>query len=83
MDTAIDLKAFLSEEGEKKVAQLSFEQGLKLLEALVTEVETGKLSLEHSVLSYERGVRLIGHLRQILSGAEQKIQKLQRPPEKS
>lgn len=54
-------------------SNLSFEQGMKLIEALVTKVESGTLSLADTMHAYERGASLIQRLREILSQAEEKI----------
>jgi exodeoxyribonuclease VII small subunit len=61
------------------VAELNFEDGLKLLEALVGAVESGSLPLERAVTSYEGGSKLVEHLRALLSGAEERIRVLQKP----
>lgn len=74
---APNLQAVLGPEGEKLLEGLAFEDGLKLLEELVSKVETGSLPLESAILSYERGVALVARLRELLSGAEQKIKLLQ------
>jgi exodeoxyribonuclease VII small subunit len=66
----------------EKIAAVPFEQGLALLEELVTSVESGSLPLDKSMLSYERGVALIDHLRKKLSGAEEKLRLLQKEPAK-
>ena len=77
----------LLEEGEatekltERIALLSFEQALALLEELVQGVESGGLSLDKSLLSYERGAILIEHLKGKLTGAEEKLRVLQ--PKKS
>ena len=76
MAESLSLKDLLADEGEKKVAEVSFEGGLKLLEELVGKVESGSLPLDKAILSYERGVSLITHLRGVLKGAEQKLQTL-------
>ena len=76
MAETLNLKDLLADEGEKKVPEVSFETGLKLLEELVGKVESGSLPLDKAVLSYERGVSLITHLRAVLKGAEQKLQTL-------
>ena len=55
---------------------ISFEDATKELEALVTSMESGKLSLEASIQAYERGAVLLAHCQAILVNAEQKIQLL-------
>ncbi len=46
------------------------------LEALVEQMESGNLSLEDSLKSFERGIRLIRDCQATLSRAEQKVQML-------
>jgi exodeoxyribonuclease VII small subunit len=55
---------------EKRVANLKFEEGMQLLEALISSVENGTLSLDKAIGSYERGVFLIKHLKGLLTAAE-------------
>ncbi len=56
---------------------LSFEDALAKLEAIVRDVEEGKIGLEDSIRRYEDGVKLLKRCRYILAQAEMKIQKLQ------
>lgn len=58
--------------------EISFENGLKLLEELVARVESGSLALDKAVSSYEKGVALVEHLKNHLSGAEEKLRVLQK-----
>ena len=51
----------------------SFEQALNELENIVKNLETGSLSLEDALSTFERGVNLTKHCQQALSAAEQKI----------
>lgn len=79
MKDQITLEVLLSEKEkdlEKRLGELSFEGGLKLLEELVTRVESGTLPLEQAILSYERGVSLVAKLRGLLAGAEEKLKVL-------
>ncbi len=55
---------------------LNFEQALGELEALVTAMESGEMSLEESLKSFEQGVRLTRDCQQALTEAEQKVQLL-------
>lgn len=59
------------------ISKLSFEEGLKNLEGIVSSVETGNAALEDVILAYERGVKLLEHLRNKLNGAEEKLKILQ------
>ena len=61
-----------------RLKDISFEDGLRLLEDLVEKVESGDLPLDKSIVSYEKGVALIEHLRKQLSGAEAKLKILQK-----
>lgn len=58
------------------VAELSFEQALDELDALVRGMESGELSLEQSIAAYRRGAELAQHCQQRLAAAEQEIAKL-------
>lgn len=78
MTKTLNLKEFLEEDGDKRLSGVSFEQGLKLLEELVAGVESGTLALDKAILSYEKGVALIAHLRGVLNGAERKLEILQK-----
>ncbi|HOW17608.1 MAG TPA: exodeoxyribonuclease VII small subunit [Phycisphaerae bacterium] len=57
--------------------ELTFEQALAKLEAIVQSIEQGKIGLQESIQQYEEGMKLIRKCRSILTEAEQKIQKLQ------
>ena len=79
MAKSLSLKDLLTDdEAGKKVGELSFEAGIKLLEELVEKVESGSLPLDKAVTSYEKGVALVSHLRGQLSGAEEKLKVLQK-----
>jgi exodeoxyribonuclease VII small subunit len=76
-EVAVTLEALLNGEvSEAQVGAMSFEQALKLLEEVVTSVESGSLPLDRAIGSYEHGTALIKHLRQLLSGAEEKLRVL-------
>ncbi len=52
----------------------SFEQGLKELEGIVKELETGDLALEKSLELFEKGVKLSEACRTQLQEAEAKVE---------
>ncbi|MFT6103069.1 MAG: exodeoxyribonuclease VII small subunit [Granulosicoccus sp.] len=52
---------------------LSFEDSIGELETLVTALENGELSLEESLDTFEKGIRLTKACQQQLTKAEQKI----------
>ncbi len=54
----------------------SFETSLNTLEQLIQKMESGNLSLEESLKSFEEGVKLTKICQQALSKAEQKVQLL-------
>lgn len=76
-ESVVTLEALMSGEvSEEQVNSLTFEQALKLLEEVVTSVESGNLPLDRAIGSYEHGSSLIKHLRKLLSGAEEKLRVL-------
>lgn len=52
---------------------LTFEQALEELEALVTHMEEGKLPLEASLAAYQRGAELIRFCESRLTDAQARI----------
>ena len=54
----------------------SFEESLKELEQIVTQLEEGDLALEESLKLFEDGVRLSRECRERLSTAERRIEVL-------
>ena len=79
MAKAITLKELLADDGaELDLSEVPFENGIKLLEELTEKVESGSLPLDRAILSYERGSRLMEHLRALVSGAEEKLRVLQK-----
>lgn len=56
------------------VDALTFEQAIGRLQEIVEKVETGQIGLEEAITQYEAGVKLVQHCKQILEGAERKIE---------
>ena len=56
---------------------LSFEDALAQLEALVTQLEAGQLSLAAAVGSYERGMGLAAFCADLLGSAELRIRQVE------
>ena len=52
----------------------SFEEALKQLETIVSEIEEGKIGLEESIDKHEQGMKLIKYCRSILQKAEERIE---------
>ncbi len=65
-----------SSSAPKNKKPLNFEQALGELEALVTAMEGGEMSLEESLKAFEQGVRLTRDCQLALTEAEQKVQLL-------
>lgn len=51
-----------------------FEDLIEELESLVEHIESGDIGLEESIDAYERGNRLVGKAREILTKAEQRVE---------
>lgn len=60
----------------KKSTPVSFEHSLKELESLVKKMDSGELSLEESLVAFEKGIGLIRQCQITLQAAEQKVQML-------
>ena len=61
---------------ENEIKELKFEEGLKKLEELVTQLDDGNLSLEEAISYYEIGVKLKSHCEKLLKTAELKVLKV-------
>ena len=58
-----------------------FEEEVRDLEALVSQIDSGELTLEESISAFERGVALIKSLNQKLDEVERKVELLTRNAE--
>ena len=58
---------------DKPLEELSFENAIAELEALVSKMEAGRLSLDELVSGFERGRKLAGFCRSKLDQFERKI----------
>lgn len=65
-----------NERGRKKAEEMSFEESLAALEALVEELEAGGLDLDESLRVYEEAIMLRDRCKKILEESERKVQKL-------
>ena len=59
-----------------KKTDINFEKALEQLEGIVEDLESGDLSLENSLKSFEKGVKLARQCQEQLSKAELQVQKL-------
>src|SRR2546428_13195034 len=55
-------------------AELNFEKAMDRLEAIVEQMESGKLPLEDLIVRYEEGMNLVKVCQERLANAEQKIE---------
>lgn len=53
--------------------ELSFEENIKELEEIITELEKGELNLDDSMKKFEHGIELSKNCTEILENAEKKI----------
>ena len=61
--------------------ELSFEDALRRLEAIVRQLESGDAPLEQAISLYEEGQRLKAHCEARLADAEARIRQLQIAPD--
>lgn len=62
--------------GERPVDELSFEEAMAELEAIVDRLDRGEIPLEASIAAYERGTRLRRHCEQKLNAARLRVDRL-------
>ena len=58
----------------KPVADMTFEEAMQALEAVVSQLERGDVALEQSIALYERGAALKAHCAGKLQAAEEKVE---------
>lgn len=58
---------------EKDVTEMSFEEAMAELEAVVGQLERGDVALEQSIALYERGAKLKARCEVKLKEAEEKV----------
>jgi len=62
---------------QPEAAPTSYEAGLKELEQLVAQLESGQMPLADLLQTYQRGAFLLNHCRQQLQAVEDQIQVLE------
>jgi len=60
----------------KSLHKLNFEEAMEKLEKIVEDLESGKLSLEDSVKSFEKGIELSKLCKKKLENAENRVKKI-------
>ncbi len=56
--------------------QISFEQAVEQLEAIIDQVESGEIGLEQCLEQYEKGTQLIKRCQAVLDQAQKRIAEL-------
>ncbi len=59
---------------DKPIAEMSFEEAMAALEAVVSALEKGEVPLEKSIKLYDRGAALKAHCAGKLAQAEEKVE---------
>jgi len=60
----------------KSLQKLNFEEAMEKLEKIVEDLESGELSLEDSVKSFEKGIELSKLCKKKLESAENRVKKI-------
>lgn len=55
------------------IAEMSFEDAMRALETIVTQLDSGNVELDASIKLYERGAALKAHCEAKLKAAEEKV----------
>ena len=73
----------MTKANRQDIENLTFEQAITELKAIVEKIEAGQIPLQDSIQQYEKGMALIKHCRDILQNAEKRIEKISKeePPE--
>ena len=58
---------------KKDIQKLKYEQALEELERVITDLETGSLTLEEMIVQFEIGKELLAHCQNLLDQAELKV----------
>ncbi len=56
--------------------EMNFEESLAELESIVEKLEKGQLSLDESLLLFEKGIKLVRECNDKLKNAQQKVEQL-------
>jgi len=58
---------------------MTFEEQFEQLEEILGRLERGDVSLDESLVEYEKGIRTVASCREMLAAAEKKIEELGPP----
>lgn len=59
---------------DKTIAEMTFEEAMSALEAVVGQLERGDVPLDQSIALYERGAALRAHCEERLKAAEERVE---------
>jgi exodeoxyribonuclease VII small subunit len=59
-----------------EIQKMSFEDAMKELEQVVSQLERGEVPLDKSIELYERGAALKAHCAKLLKAAEERVEKI-------
>jgi exodeoxyribonuclease VII small subunit len=68
----------MSSQPKKVGTDLNFESAMERLEAIVEQMESGKVQLEELIARYEEGLKLVKICQERLASAEQRIEMITR-----
>ena len=68
----------MSSPAKKLAPELNFEAAMDRLEAIVDQMESGKMMLEELIVRYEEGMKLVKICQERLASAEQRIEIISR-----
>jgi exodeoxyribonuclease VII small subunit len=68
----------MSAQQKKSGTELNFEGAMERLEAIVEQMESGKMHLEDLIVRYEEGMKLVKICQERLASAEQRIEIISR-----
>ncbi|MGI8437024.1 MAG: exodeoxyribonuclease VII small subunit [Chthoniobacterales bacterium] len=68
----------MSATARKSAPAPNFEQAMDRLEAIVEQMESGKMQLEELIVRYEEGMKLVKTCQERLASAEQRIEMITR-----
>jgi len=68
----------MSNQVKKTGKELNFESAMDRLEAIVEQMESGKMLLEELIVRYEEGMKLVKICQERLASAEQRIEIISR-----
>jgi len=68
----------MSENNTKnEIDKLTFEEALKALEEIVSQLDSGEIDLDKAVEAYERGTNLKAHCEKKLKEAQLRVEKIE------